>query len=155
MICIWEGGVPPAVMPAGVFWVAATPPSVPPCVHSLVGVDVLLKGVETRLEVLCCCAVAGVTEGVLRRGGWGVAPATSAVRRHSGSLFWRDNRQSSLLIQKLSEKRTVMRTSSRQPQSTQSCRLRSIPLEHLQKNKTKKKQTGKRQWSHRSLVLPG
>lgn len=77
-------------MPAGVIWVAATPPSVPPCVQSLVGVDVLLKGVEARLEVLCCCAVAGVTEGVPRQGEWGVAPATSAVRRHSGSLFWRD-----------------------------------------------------------------
>lgn len=98
-------GVPPAVMPAGVFWVAATPPSVPPCVHILVGVDVLLKGVEAGLKVLCCCAVAGVTEGVLRLWEWGVAPDTSAVQRHSGSLFWRDNRQSSLLILKLSEKK--------------------------------------------------
>lgn len=56
--------VPSAVPPAGGFRVAATLLSVPPWVQSLVRVGVLLKGVEARLEVLCC-AVAGVTEGVL------------------------------------------------------------------------------------------
>lgn len=82
--------VPSAVLPAGGFRVAAALPSVPPRVQSLVSVDVLLKAVEARLGVLCCAA-AGVTEGVLRQRERDVAFVTSAVWRHRGSLFWRNN----------------------------------------------------------------
>lgn len=78
--------VPSAVLPAGGLRLAAALPPVPPRAQSPVRVEVSLRGVEAGLEALRC-AVAGVTQGVLRQGERDVAFETPAVRRHRGSLF--------------------------------------------------------------------
>lgn len=62
------------------------------CIEGLVTEDVLLRGVEVTVEVLCCTVL--VAAGVVVRARWrDVAFVTSVIRRQRGSLLWKNKHQ--------------------------------------------------------------
>lgn len=62
------------------------------CVEGLVAVDVSLRGMEVMMEVLCCIVV--VVAGVVVCVSWrDVMFVTSVIRRHWGSLLWKNKHQ--------------------------------------------------------------